>query len=262
MNIVNIRKAVVYMTHYSKSSHVGTCLSIVDILYALYFKILNIDPKNPKKENRDKLLFSKGHGSAALYATLAERGFFPKALLNRFYVDDGILPGHLDMEAVPGIEISAGSLGHGLSIGVGMALANKGSGNPGKIFVILGDGECNEGSVWEAIMIAPHLKLDNLTAIVDFNQLQGFGRTDEIINQENIVERWASFGWGVIEVNGHNLMELEKALKASQSGPKVIIAHTVKGKGVSFMENKLEWHYKSPNDDEYEEAIRELEGVL
>jgi len=262
MNIVNIRKAVVYMTHYSKSSHVGTCLSIVDILYALYFKVLNINPKNPKKENRDKLLFSKGHGSAALYATLAERGFFPKALLNRFYVDDGILPGHLDMEAVPGIEISAGSLGHGLSIGVGMALANKGSGNPGKIFVILGDGECNEGSVWEAIMIAPHLKLDNLTAIVDFNQLQGFGRTDEIINQENIVERWASFGWGVIEVNGHNLMELEKALKASQSGPKVIIAHTVKGKGVSFMENKLEWHYKSPNDDEYEEAIRELEGVL
>jgi transketolase len=248
------------MTHYSYSSHVGSCLSIADILYALYFRVLNIDPKVPHKADRDKFILSKGHGSAALYATLAEKGFFPKAYLDRFYIDGGILPGHLDMDAVPGVEVSAGSLGHGLSVGVGMAVANRQMNNPGRVYVLLGDGECNEGSVWEAVMLASTITLSNLTAIIDYNKLQSFGRTNEVIDQKNMAERWRSFGWEVYEVNGHKLDELERAFSLPQTGPKVIIAHTVKGKGVSFMEDRLEWHYKSPNDEQYAQAIKELEG--
>lgn len=248
------------MTHYSYSSHVGSCLSIADILYTLYFKVLNIDPKDTLKADRDKFILSKGHGSAAIYATLAERGFFPKDYLDKFYIDGGILPGHLDMEAVPGVEASAGSLGHGLSIGAGMAVANRQMNNPGRVFVLLGDGECNEGSVWEAVMLASTIKLSNLTAIIDYNKLQSFGRTNEVIDQKNMAERWKSFGWEVYEVSGHNLDELEKTFRLPQTGPKVVIAHTVKGKGVSFMEDRLEWHYKSPNDEQYAQAIKELEG--
>lgn len=250
------------MTHYSKASHVGSCLSIADILYALYFKILKVDPSNPQKYDRDKFILSKGHGSAALYATLAERGFFPKEYLDQFYLDGGILPGHVDMTVAPGLEVSAGSLGHGLSIGVGMAIANKQMNNPGRIYVLLGDGECNEGSVWEAIMLASHLKLWNLTAIVDFNKLQGFGRTKEIISQENLAEKWRVFGWEAYEVDGHDVDELALEFNKPHNRPKVIIAHTIKGKGVSFMENKLEWHYKSPNDEEYRIALGELTGEL
>ncbi len=256
---IAIKKSIVHMTHYSRSSHVGSCLSICDILYVLYYKILNIDPLEPTRSDRDKFILSKGHGSAALYATLAARGFFPKSHLDRFYVDDGILPGHLDMEAVPGVEVSAGSLGHGLSIGVGMAIANRQTRNPGRIFVLLGDGECNEGSVWEAVMLASTLKLDNLTAIVDYNKLQSFGRTNEVINQENMAERWQSFGWEPHEVDGHDVSELEAAFRLPQKGPKVLIAHTVKGKGVCFMEDRLEWHYKSPNDEQCALAMQELE---
>ncbi|MDD3012226.1 MAG: transketolase [Candidatus Gastranaerophilales bacterium] len=253
-----IRKSIVYMAHYSMASHIGACLSIVEILYTLYFKVLHIDPSNPEKKNRDKFILSKGHASAALYATLAERGFFPKKLLDKYYIDDGVLPGHLDMQSVPGIEISAGSLGHGLSIGVGMALANKIDNNSGKIFVLIGDGECNEGSIWEAAMIAPTLKLNNLTVIIDYNKLQGFGYTNEIINQSNMIERWQSFGWEVMEVDGHDVQKLNDSLKKESLCPKILIANTVKGKDISFMENKLEWHYKSPNENQYKQAINEL----
>lgn len=258
MNINNIRKSIIHMVHYSKSSHVGSCLSIVDILGVLYFNIMDIDPSNPKKPDRDKFILSKGHGSAALYATLAERGFFSKDLLDRYYIDGGSLPAHLDMEAVPGIEASAGSLGHGLSLGLGMAIANKQDENPGHIYVLLGDGECNEGSVWEAVMLAATLKLKNLTAIVDYNKLQSFGRTNQIISQENMAERWRAFGWETYEVDGHNSDELAQKFNMKQAGPKVIIAHTVKGKGVSYMEDKLEWHYKSPDDYQYKSALIEL----
>jgi transketolase len=259
MHINNdIRKSIIHMVHYSKSSHVGTCLSIVDILTVLYFKIMNIDPHNPTKLDRDRFILSKGHGSAALYATLAERGFFPKEYLNRYYIDAGILPGHLDREAVPGVEVSAGSLGHGLSIGLGMAIANQQTNNPGHVYVLLGDGECNEGSVWEAVMLAATLQLKNITAIVDYNKLQSFGRTNEIISQHNITERWKAFGWQTVEIDGHDLDELERGFNIEQTGPKVIIAHTIKGKGISYMEDKLEWHYKSPNDDQYIAAIKEL----
>ena len=232
---------------------------IADILYTLYFRHLNIDPKQPQKADRDKFILSKGHASAALYATLAERGFFPNEYLNKFHIDCGILPGHLDKDAVAGVEASAGSLGHGLSIGIGLALSNRREGNPGRVYVLLGDGECNEGSVWEAAMLASTLRLTNLTAIIDRNRLQGFGRTDEVINQTNMAERWKSFGWEAHEVNGHDLAELEQAFSLPHTGPKVIIAHTIKGKGVSFMEDRLEWHYKSPNAEHYMQALKELE---
>jgi transketolase len=256
-----IKKSILHMTHYSCSSHVGSCLSIADILYTLYFRVLQVDPREPLKSDRDRFILSKGHGSAALYATLAEKGFFPRENLDRFYVNGGMLPGHLDMLAVPGVEASAGSLGHGLSIGVGMAIANRQARNSGRVFVLLGDGECNEGSVWEAVMLAGSLQLSNLTAIVDYNKLQSFGRTNEVINQENMAERWRAFGWEPHEVDGHDLDALERAFGARQDGPKAVIAHTVKGKGVSFMEDRLEWHYKSPNDEQYARAIKELEGV-
>jgi len=258
--LINIKKSVISMTHRSKSSHVGSCLSACDILYTLYFKILNVDPNDPQKNDRDKFILSKGHASAALYATLAERGFYARSLLDGFYIDGGTLPGHLDMKAVPGVEASAGSLGHGLSIGVGMAIANKCSRNPGKIYVLVGDGECNEGAIWEAVMLAATLKLDNITTIVDYNKLQGFGRTHEVINQLNMAERWKVFGWDVHEVDGHNVVELEKAFRLPQSGPKALVAHTVKGKGVCFMEDRLEWHYKSPDDMQCDKALKELDA--
>jgi transketolase len=257
-SINNIQKAIVKMAHYSQSSHIGACLSIVTILYCLYFEILNLDPGNPEKPDRDRFILSKGHASAALYATLAERGFFPKAYLDRFYIDNGLLPGHLDREAVPGIEVSSGSLGHGLSLGVGMSIANRQMGRPGKVYVLLGDGECNEGSVWEAAMLAASQKLVNLTVIVDFNGLQGLGRTATIIDQRNPDGRWRAFGWETATVDGHNLSALTATLKQGQQAPKAIIAHTIKGKGVSFMENSLEWHYKAPNDSQYQTALREL----
>lgn len=257
-----IKKWIVHMTHYSRSSHVGSCLSIADMLYVLYFKVMNVDPRDPMKRDRDRFILSKGHGSAALYATLAEKGFFSKDLLEKFYIDGGVLPGHLDKDSVPGIEVSSGSLGHGLSIGVGMSIANRQEKNPGQVYVLLGDGECNEGSVWEAVMLAATLKLGNMTALVDFNKLQGFGRTNDVIDQTNMAERWRSFGWEAYDVDGHNIEELTSVLNLPHNGPKAIIAHTVKGRGVSFMENRLEWHYKSPDAAQLTQAVDELDGTL
>lgn len=253
-----IRRHLVDMITRSKSSHLGTCLSIVDALAVLYFRVMKIDPTQPKLPTRDRFVLSKAHGSAALYATLAERGFFDKELLKRYYVDDGILPGHLDKTAAPGVETSGGSLGHGLGLGLGMALANRIDGNPGHVYVIVGDGECNEGSVWEAVMLGAHLKLTNLTVLVDYNQIQSYGRTNEVIDQSNMPERWKTFGWDTIEINGHSHAEIESALRRSQVGPKAIVMNTVKGKGVSFMEDRLSWHYKSPNPEEYALAMEEL----
>ncbi len=246
------------MAYYSRSSHVGSCLSIVDILYVLYFKVMRIDPNEPDMYDRDKLILSKGHASAALYAVLAERGFFPEEYLSKYYINNGLLPGHLDKEKVPGIETSAGSLGHGLGIGIGMAAANLRSGNKGRIYVIVGDGECNEGSIWEGIMLAAHLKLSNLTLIIDYNKLQGFGETGKIIKMNNISEMLTAFGWKAVDIDGHDLTSIEKGLRMVNELPVAVIAHTVKGKGVSFMENKLDWHYKSPNEKEFDQALQEL----
>ena len=256
----SIRRDVAKMMHKSYSSHIGGCYSVTEILVTLYFEILNIDPKNPRKDDRDILLLSKAHSSPTLYAILSKKGFFPKENLDTYYQDGGKLPGHLDKEAVPGIEFSFGSLGHGLSVGVGMAIANKRMNNPGRVFVILGDGECNEGSVWEAAMFAPHHKLSNLTAVIDYNKIQSFGATNEVINQEPIFDKWKSFGWKVLEIDGHDHHALLDAFNSPHENlPKMIIAHTVKGKGVSFMENSLDWHYKSPNDEQLKLALKELE---
>lgn len=254
----NIRKSIVKMNANSSASHSGTALSTVDILTVLYFKIMNINPNNPILKNRDKFILSKGHGSSSLYATLAERGYFSKNLLDGFYVDGGQLPGHLDKDAVPGVEVSSGSLGHGLSIGVGMAIANKIDKLDNHVYVMCGDGELDEGSVWEAIMFAPQKNLDNLTMIVDYNKLQGYGKTNEVINLEPLNQKFQSFNWDVVEIDGHNYSEIEKALSRQASKPKAIIAHTIKGKGVSYMENEFIWHYKSPNNEQLEQAIKEL----
>lgn len=253
-----IRKSIVKMNAKSSASHSGTALSTVDILTILYFKIMDIDPNNPTLGSRDKFILSKGHGSSALYATLAERGYFSKNLLDGFYVDGGQLPGHLDKDAVPGVEVSSGSLGHGLSIGVGMAIANKIDKLDNHVYVMCGDGELNEGSVWEAIMYAPRQCLNNLTMIVDYNKLQGYGKTNEVINLEPLNLKLQSFNWDVLEIDGHNYEEIEKALSQQTSKPLAIIAHTIKGKGVSYMENEFIWHYRSPNKEQLEQAIKEL----
>ena len=235
-----IRAAIVKMMHYSKSSHIGSCLSMVDILYVLYFRYLAIDPSSPRMPERDRFVLSKAHGSAALYAVLAKRGFFPEKLLDAYCIDGGRLPGHLDMNAVPGIEASAGSLGHGLPIAVGMALAAKMRGERHRIVCLLGDGECNEGSVWEAVMFATANALSNLTLIVDHNMLQGLGRN--VLKQDELSERLRVFGCEAYDIDGHQLDEIFSVLNVPQNTVKAVVAHTVKGKGVSFMEDRLEWH--------------------
>jgi len=254
-----IRKKILYMHFYAHASHIGSSYSIVEILYTLYFKVMNISPDNIHDKSRDRFLLSKGHSCSALYAVLCMKGFFPDQYLNEFETNGGKLPGHVDKDAAPGIECSSGSLGHGLSVGTGMALNNKLSNLQGRIFVLMGDGECDEGSVWEAAMLASQKKLNNLTVIIDKNNLQGFGSTKDILEQDTLKERFVSFGWDVYEVDGHNIEELEKVFAVSCKKPKAVIAHTIKGKGVSFMENKLEWHYKSPNKEQYLEALAELE---
>ncbi|MFH1471044.1 MAG: transketolase [Candidatus Micrarchaeota archaeon] len=262
---VEIRKKIVHMISRSKSSHIGSALSSVDILVALYFSALRVDPKDHRHAERDRFLMSKGHACAALYATLSERGFFEENKLEGFYVDGGDLPGHSTFLCAPGVEASTGSLGHGLSIGVGMALAGKMDKKKYRTFVLLGDGECNEGSVWEAAMFAGNAKLEGLVAIIDYNKIQSFGFTKEVNNLEPLRGKWESFGWAVKEVDGHDLDALCKAFESipfDKGKPSVVIAHTVKGKGVSFMENKLEWHYKSPDEGQRKKACEELECEL
>jgi transketolase len=258
MSTNEIRKDVLRMCHRTKSSHIGSCFSVVEILYSLLFRVMRNDPSKPDDPDRDYLLLSKGHASAALYATLSKRGYFSKDMLEEFYVNGGSLPGHLSKGSVRGVEATAGSLGHGLSIGEGIAYGNSIDGRPGRVFVVIGDGECEEGSVWEAAMSASSLSLSNLTVIVDYNGIQAFPRGSVISKLDDLVSRWMSFGWETYTVDGHDVEELVRCLSMPQTGPKAIIAVTVKGKGVSFMENQLCWHYKSPNDGEFERALTEL----
>lgn len=256
-----IRKKILKMMFVSKTSHLGSCLSCADILTVLYFKILYINPKNPRQENRDRFILSKGHAAAALYAALAQRGFFPEEILNGYCKDGKKLPGHSTRGSVPGVEVSTGSLGHGLPMGAGMALAAKKDGKRCRVFVLMSDGECEEGSVWEAAMFANHNKLDNLVAIIDYNKLQAFGRTNEVSSLEPLEKKWENFGWSVREVNGHHFSEIEKTLSSipfQKRKPSLVIAHTVKGKGISFMEDKLEWHYLNLNEEDYKKALGEL----
>jgi len=256
-----IRKKILKMMYESKAAHIGSCLSCVDILTVLYFKILKIDPKNPFAENRDRFILSKGHAVAALYAVLAKRGFFPEEILDTYYRDGGRLPGHSTVGSVPGIEASTGSLGHGLSMGAGIALAGKRDEKKYRVFVLMSDGECEEGSTWEAALFAHHHKLDNLIGIVDYNKLQAFGKIEDILGLKPLSKKWRDFGWEVKEINGHNFSEIKKAFSKipfKKGKPSLVIAHTIKGKGVSFMENRMEWHYYNLNKEQYQQALKEL----
>lgn len=259
-----IRAHALRMVHAANASHIGTALSMADILSVLYTRILRVDPARPDWPERDRLIVSKGHGAAILYATLAERGFFPTAWLDDYCKDGSKLIGHASHH-VPGVEVSTGSLGHGLPIACGMALAGKREGQARRVFAILSDGELDEGSNWEAILFAPHHRLDNLTVIVDYNKIQSFGAVKDVLDIEPLRAKWEAFRWSTVEVDGHNHAQLEDALGRVPFGagkPSAIIAHTVKGKGVSFMENRLAWHYKSPDQEQLAQALRELEPIL
>lgn len=257
-----IRVHALRMVFSAKASHIGSCLSMADMLAVLFTRILKLDPLRPADPNRDRLILSKGHAAAILYAALAERGFFPVEELADYCRDGARLTGHVS-HGVPGVEVSTGSLGHGLPIAIGMAVAAKAVGVGSRVFCILSDGECDEGSNWEGILFAPHRRLDNLLVLVDYNKIQSFGRVSEVLELEPFAEKWRAFGWHVVEIDGHDLAALERvlaALPAVSGRPTVVIAHTVKGKGVSFMEDKLEWHYKSPSPDQLEAAIAEVVG--
>jgi transketolase len=234
---------------------------MADILAVLYGGVLRVKPDEPAWQRRDRLIVSKGHAAAAVYAALAERGFFPRQLLETYCQDGSTLTGHIS-HRVPGVEFSTGSLGHGLSLACGIALAGR-QGDGFRAFVILSDGECDEGSVWEAALFASHHRLDNLAAIIDYNKIQSFGRVDEVLALEPFAAKWRAFGWTVAEIDGHDHDALRATLEAApaeEGRPTAIIAHTVKGKGVSFMEDRLAWHYKSPSEEQLDEALRELEG--
>ena len=246
------------MTSKGKSSHVGSALSIADILAVLYTNI-NIDPKDPLHHERDRFILSKGHAGAAVYAVLAELGFFSKEVLDTHYQDGSILSGHVSHKGVPGVEFSTGSLGHGLSVATGFALAAKRRSLKFNSYALLSDGELDEGSNWEAILFAPHHNLDNLTCIVDYNKLQSLTTVKETLNIEPLKDKLLSFGWDVFDIDGHKHDHIKDALTAKATKPKFIIANTIKGKGVSFMENRLEWHYMTPNEKQLRDALTELD---
>lgn len=260
----NIRKNIVKMIFTAQSGHPGGALSITDILTFLYFEEMNIDVNNPRWEERDRLVLSKGHASAALYATLAEKGFIEEAQLESFRKINSKLQGHPDMNKVPGVDMSSGSLGQGLSAANGMAIAGKLDKKNYRVYCILGDGEIDEGQVWEAAMSANHYKLDNLCAIVDCNGLQIDGNTEKVMDLLSIADKFKAFGFEVFEIDGHNFDEIRNAFENAKrvtNKPVVIIAKTIKGKGVSFMENNAGWHGKAPNEDEYKQAILDIDNL-
>lgn len=259
-----VRINIIKEIYYGGSGHPGGSLSCTDILTALYFEIMNIDPKRPKMPTRDKFILSKAHAAPAVYAVLAEKGYIEREQLKTFSHNGSHLQKHIDMREVPGIDISGGSLGQGLSVGVGMALAAKADMLPTKVYICLGDGELDEGQNWEAAMSASHYKLDNLTVIIDRNNLQVDGSTDEIMNLEPLDEKWKAFGFSTSVIDGHNMKTIVDTLNApAETGcPKAIIAKTIKGKGISFMENQYKWHAGSLTIKQAEQAMMELGGVL
>lgn len=260
-----IRIGIIEGVHAAKAGHPGGSLSIAEILTYLYFKEMNIDPKNPKDPKRDRFVLSKGHAAPALYATLAERGYFSPDELITLRQIGSRLQGHPDMKNIPGVDMSTGSLGQGISTAVGMALSSKHFGDNYNVYTILGDGEIEEGQVWEAAMYAAAKKLDNLVAFVDNNNLQIDGSVEEVNSPYPIPEKFDAFGWNVIEIDAHNFDEIEAALenaKATKGKPTAIIAKSIKGKGVSFMENQVGWHGAAPNAEQYETAMAELKAVL
>jgi transketolase len=261
-----IRKDIIEIAFKAQGpSHPGGSLSSADIVTALYFKIMKIDPTNPRWKERDRLILSKGHACPVLYSALAERGYFDKSLLYSVRRLNSKLQGHPDMNKTPGVDMTSGSLGNGISVGLGVALGLKIRQIRSNVFVILGDGELQEGMVWEAAMAAPRLGLDNLVAIIDYNHLQSCGSADQIMPLEPLRAKWEDFGWKVFEMNGHNMDDIVNTLEMAvgfKGKPTVVIAHTTKGKGVSFMENELAWHCKVPTPEQYEQAIRELKQAV
>ncbi len=261
---VKIRQHVIKMISAKGKGHTGPALSMVEIAAALYFGVLRLDPQNPKHPGRDRFLLSKGHACTTLYASLAERGFFPVSRLDEYYRLDSLLGGH-PVNGLPGIEASTGSLGHGLPMAVGMALAAKLDGRDHRIFTVLGDGENQEGSVWEAAMAAAHYKLDRLVAVIDRNGLEIDGPTETVMALEPLSQKWESFGWSVRNVDGHDLPSLVQTLRSApfaSEKPSVVIAKTVKGKGIDFIENRKEWHHRAPDPKQTEEAFRQLQDRL
>lgn len=253
------RTLILQMAHRAKTSHLGSSLSVVDILSVLYSGAANIYPNNFNDRNRDFVLFSKGHAAAAFYSILALKGFFPIKLLETYCTDGSVLGGHVTHGGKPGVELSTGSLGHGLPYGIGIAMSQSRSGSNAKTFVIMSDGECDEGTTWESALLAQQFQLSNLIVIIDRNRLQSLTGTEQTLALEPFAEKWKAFNWNVITIDGHSHNQIRKSL-ISQTGPLCVIAETTKGKGVSFMENSVLWHYRSPSDDELAKALQELKA--
>ncbi len=258
----HIRRHGIEMTHLSGGSHIGAILSVADIVAVLYGSVMNVFPNDPTCKMRDRFILSKGHAGAAVYAALAETGFFPVEELSTHYQNGSRLSGHVSHKNVPGVELSTGSLGHGIGVGCGMATAAKMDNKSHRVFVVMGDGECEEGSVWEAALFAAHHKLNNFTVVIDHNKLQSLDTVDATISLGDLQKKWTDFGWETRRVNGHDHAALIEALQPSKSEkPLCVIADTVKGKGVSFMENQVLWHYRDPQGEFYEKAVAELEAA-
>ncbi len=261
-----IRRHGIEMTHISHGSHIGSILSVADVVSVLYNDVANITPENLKDDNRDRIVLSKGHAGAAIYAALAEKGFFPVEELKTHYADGSRLSGHVSHKGIPGVEISTGSLGHGACMACGIALNAKLEKKPYYTYAIVGDGECDEGSIWEMALFANHFKLNQFVVIVDHNKMQSLDFCENTLALSPFAEKWKAFGWNVYDIDGHNHDEIRNALndaKKSQDKPTVIIANTVKGKGVSFMESDILWHYRFPHEgEEYDGALKELHAVM
>ena len=260
-----IRRHGLEMTHISRGSHIGAIFSLAEIMATLYTGVLNVDPANPKWPERDRFILSKGHAGAAVYAALAERGFFPVEELSTHYANGSRLSGHVSHKGIPGVEFSTGSLGHGLAVAAGMALGGQMDRADWRVWTVLGDGECDEGSVWEAALQAHQYKLDNLIAIIDRNRMQSLDFSENTLALEPFADKWRAFGWHTQVCDGHDVDALRAAFGQAKANlgtgkPSVIIAETTKGKGVSFMENDILWHYRTPQGEEYEAALRELEA--
>jgi len=258
---LQIRRHAVVMTHRAKSSHVGAILSMADIVAVLYGRVMAHRPHEPSWPERDRFVLSKGHAGAGVYAVLAELGYFSKSTLGTYYQNGSNLCGHFSHIGVPGVEFSTGSLGHGLPVATGMALAAHRDGKRHRVFSLLSDGECDEGSTWEAALFAAHHRLSRLVACIDYNKIQSLASVEDTIRLEPFAQKWRAFGWRVVEADGHDHAALASALdvrRESAEAPTVVIAHTTKGKGVSFMENSVLWHYRTPQGEEYQAALKEL----
>ena len=260
-----IRRNGLEMTHLSRGSHIGSVFSAAEIIAVLYASVLKVDPQNPGWPERDRMILSKGHAGSAVYSALAETGFFPVEELKKHYANGSSLSGHVSHKGVPGVEVSTGALGHGLAIGAGLALGAKMDGETWRTVVVLGDGECDEGAVWESALQAAQFRLDRLVAVVDYNHMQSLDFVDKTLKLEPFEAKWRDFGWNAMSCDGHDTEALQEAFSrawknAGSGKPFVILAHTVKGKGVSFMENNILWHYRTPQGEEYEAALKELEA--